>query len=69
MFGDETKWKKLVACEWTPLRVGHADWIGTNLSHAIGHGFVQFALFGAETNWKKLVAWEWTQLHEVANVT
>ena len=40
MFGDETKWKKLVACEWTPLRVGHADWIGTNLSHAIGHGFV-----------------------------
>ena len=52
----ELKWNKLVACEWTLLRVRHNVLIRTNLSHANGHGFVSFALFAAETNWNKLVA-------------
>ena len=31
LFRAETKWNKLVACEWTPLRVVHTVWSGNEL--------------------------------------
>ena len=50
LFRAETKWNKLVECEWTLLRVvpNVCGWnkVKQSLLHTIGHRYAWFTLFG-----------------------